>query len=437
MSRKTTTIRQRRRRVRCDGPRVLLVVSVWTLGCLTSWAGAQEKITAIQGGDLYTITSGIIRNGTLLIENGKISSIGQGIEIPKDAQVIDAKGKVVLPGFVAATTRVTAMSRFRDINKIADSLDPFHYSVSLATASGVTTAFLTTALPRYYGESGGRPDNPIGGANAVVKMTYGELDNMLMREPVAETVNISGAQWLRKANFVLGLRKARAYLHKRAEYEKAKDGKKVPEPAQPDDIDPYLRLLRRELPARVEVTTAPEIRAALELVDEFGIRMILEGGVEAWIVAEEIARREAYLVFTPREKQEPNKEISGPSGSNLEAPAILKKAGVKFAIVPTNPSFGSLDAGRDLMALPMEAAAAVSGGLDEPAALAAITLTPAEILGVADRVGSLQVGKDADIVILDGHPFHYRSFVELTLVNGKVVYDKKRSTYFSHVTNGS
>jgi imidazolonepropionase-like amidohydrolase len=404
--------------------------------CPTSWAGAQDKITAIQGGDLYTITSGIIRDGTLLIENGKISSIGQGIEIPKDAQVIDAKGKVILPGFVAATTRLAAMSRFRDINKIADSLDPFHYSVSLAAASGITTAFLTTALPRYYGESGGRPDNPIGGTNAVAKMTYGELDNMLMREPVAETVNISGGQWLRKANFVLGLKKARAYLAKRAEYEKAKDDKKVPEPAKPGDIDPYLRLLRRELPARVAVTTAPEIRAALELVDEFGIRMVLEGGVEAWIVAEEIAQREAYLVFTPREKQEPHKEISEPAGSNLEAPGILKKAGVKFAIVPVNPSFGSLDAGRDLMALPMEAAAAVSGGLDEQTALEAITLTPAEILGVADRVGSLQVGKDADIVILDGHPFHYRSFVELTLINGKVVYDKKQSTYFSHVTNG-
>lgn len=421
----------------CSGPKFLLSLCAAIFFCVVPSLAAEEKITAIQGGDLYTITSGVIQKGTLLIENGKISALGQGIEIPKDAKVIDAKGKVVLPGFVAATAWMTAMSRFRDINKIADSLDPFHYSVSLATAGGVTTVFLTAALPRYYGGREAPPDNPIGGTNAVVKMTYGDLDNMLIREPAVETVSISGGQWLRKTNFVLGLKKARAYLNKRAEYEKAKDDKKVQELAKPADIDPYLCLLRRELPARVEAATAADIRAALELVDEFGIRMILEGGVEAWIVAEEIARREVYLIFTPREKQEPNKEISGPSGSNLEAAAILKKAGVKFAIVPYDPSLGSIGAGRDLMALPMEAAVAVSGGLDEQTALEAITLTPAEILGIADRIGSLQVGKDADLVIMDGHPFHYRSFVELTLVNGKVVYDKKQSTYFSHITNGN
>jgi len=420
---------------RFDGLRFLRLLAILAPCCLVSSAAAEEKITAIQGGDLYTITSGIIRNGTILIENGKIANIGQDIELPKEAKVIDAKGKVVVPGFVAATTWFTAMSRFRDVSKIADSLDPFHYSVSLGLASGVTTAFITAATPWYMtrGETPG--DNPIGGTNAVIKMTYGDLDNMLIREPVAESVSLSSGRWLRKTNFVLGLKKARAYLNRRAAYEKSKDDKKAEEPAKPADIDPYLRLLRRELPARVEAATAADIRAALELVDEFGIRMILEGGVEAWIVAEEIARRDAYVIFTPRAKQEPNKDISGPSGSNLEAAAILKKAGVKFAIVPAYPSFNG-SAGRDLMALPMEAAFAVSGGLDEPAAMEAITLTAAEILGVADRIGSLQAGKDADIIILDGHPFHYRSFVELTLVNGKVVYDKKQSTYFSHITQG-
>jgi imidazolonepropionase-like amidohydrolase len=120
----------------------------------------------------------------------------------------------------------------------------------------------------------------------------------------------------------------------------------------------------------------------------------------------------------------------------MENAAILKRAGVRFAIVPQGPYFGLGGiAGRDLMALPMEAAFAVSGGLDEQTALEAITLTAAQILGVADHVGSLQVGKDADIIILDGHPFHYRSFVEFTLINGKMLYDKKQSTYFSHITH--
>jgi len=424
----------------CDNPFLnftfCILIFEFVLCCSASAAAADEKMTAIKGGDLYTITSGIIKNGTILIKDGKISRIGQNIEIPKDAEVIDASGKVVMPGLVAATTWLMGLRSSGEINKIADSLDPFDFEVSLALASGVTTAFVTaTPSPRRRGESSG--ENPIGGANAVIKMAYGDLDNMLIKEPVAENVSISNRQWLRKANFLLNLRRAEEYLQKLAEYQKAKDkDKKLEEPKKPADLDPYIRLLRRELPARLEAATADDILAALELVDEFGIRIILEGGLEAWIVAQEIAKRDVSLIITPRDKQEPRKDISGPSGSTMANAAILKKAGVRFAIVPQGTYFGLGGmAGRDLMALPMEAAFAVSGGLDEQTALEAITLTAAQILGVADRVGSLQVGKDADIIILDGHPFHYRSFVELTLINGKILYDKKQSTYFSHITH--
>lgn len=398
--------------------------------CIVSSVAADEQVTAIQGGDLYTITSGIIKNGTILIKDGKIWRIGQNIEIPKDAKVIDAKGKVVMPGLIAATAQV-AIAGYRGymgVNKIADSLDPFHSSVSLALASGVTTAFVSSGTPR---------GNPIGGTNAVIKTTYGDLDNMLIKEPVAENVNISNVQWLRKTNFLLNLQKAQTYLRKLAEYQKVKgQSEKVEEPKKPAGIDAYVRLLRREMPAVLSATTADDILAALELVDEFGIRMILAGAVEGWIVAEEIAKRDVSVIITPREKRRPNEDISAPSGSTLENAAILKKAGVKFAIVPPTKAFTTWGgAGRDLMTLPMSAAFAVSGGLDEQTALEAITITAAEILGIADRLGSLQVGKDADIIILDGHPFHYNTFVELTFINGKLLYDKKQSTYFSHITH--
>lgn len=396
--------------------------------CIVSSVAADEQVTAIQGGDLYTITSGIIKNGTILIKDGKIWRIGQNIEIPEDANVIDAKGKVVMPGLIAATAQV-GIAGFGSINKIGDSLDPFHYSVSLALASGVTTAYVSRGGP-----SGG---NPIGGTNAVIKTTYGDLDGMLIKEPVAENVNISNVQWLRKTNFLLNLQKAQTYLRKLAEYQKVKgQSEKVEEPKKPSGIDAYIRLLRREMPAVLSATTADDILAALELVDEFGIRMILASAVEGWIVAEEIAKRDVFVIITPRQKRRPNEEISAPSGSTMENAAILKKAGVKFAIVPPTKAFTTWGgAGRDLMTLPMSAAFAVSGGLDEQTALEAITITAAEILGVADRLGSLQVGKDADIIILDGHPFHYNTFVEFTLINGKVLYDKKQSTYFSHITH--
>ena len=388
---------------------------------------AAEDVTAIRGGDLYTITGGIIKNGTILIKDGKISDIGQNIEIPEKAKVIEARGKVVMPGLVAVNAEVGVIG-YPNITKIADSLDPFEFSVSLALASGITTAMVSAGRP-----SG---DNPIGGTTAVIKTFYGDLDQMLVKESVVQPVMISNRDWLCKTTFKQNLRKAQSYLRKLTEYQQAKDKKKVEEPKKPGGLDEYIRLLRREVPAVVPASTTGDILAALELVDEFGIRMVLAGATEAWIVAEEIAKRDVRVIITPREKQRPNEDISGPSGSTLENAAILKKAGVKFAIIPPSTNFGTGGiAGRDMMALPMEAAFAVSGGLDEQTALEAITITAAEIIGVADRVGSLQVGKDADIIILDGHPFHHKTFVESTLINGKVLYEKAKSLYFSHITH--
>jgi imidazolonepropionase-like amidohydrolase len=406
---------------------LLLFALAMPLLFIISSLSAAGEVTAIQGGDLYTITDGIIKNGTILIKDGKISDIGQNIEIPKDAKVIDARGKVVMPGLVAVNAEVGVIG-YPGIEKIADSLDPFEFSVSLAVASGITTAMVSAGRP-----SG---DNPIGGATAVIKTSYGDLDQMLVKESVAQPVMISNRDWLRKTTFKQNLRKAQSYLRKLAEYQQAEDKKKVEEPKKPGGLDEYIRLLQREVPAVVTASTANDILADLELVDEFGIRMILTDAVEAWIVAEEIAKRDVRIVINPRQKQPPNEDISGPSGSNLENAAILKKAGVKFAIIPPSTYFETWGVvGRDMMALPMEAAFAVSGGLDEQTALEAITITAAEIIGVADRVGSLQVGKDADIIILDGHPFHHKTFVESTLINGKVLYEKSKSIYFSHITN--
>ena len=396
--------------------------------CTAQTLSAKEEITAIKGGDLYTITSGIIKNGTILIKDGKIWKLGQNLDVPKGANVVDAGGKVVMPGLVAASTMYMPAAGFAP-DKIADSLDPFNYSISLALASGVTSIFLSGRGPS------GR--EPIGGTNAVIKPTYGDLDGMVVAEPVAENANIGSGRWMQRTDFVLKMREARDYLRRLADHEKAKEkNEKAEAPKKPSGIDPYLRLLRRETPARVTAMTASDILKALELVDEFPFRLIIEDATEAWTVAEEIAARDVALIVTPRAKQRPNEWISHPSGSNVENAAILKKAGVKFAIIPATPYFALWGiAGRDLMTLPMEAAFAVSGGLDEQTALEAITITAAEILGFNDRVGSLQEGKDADIIVLDGHPFHYNTFVELTFVNGKLMYDKSKSTYFSHIRN--
>jgi imidazolonepropionase-like amidohydrolase len=406
---------------------ILLLAPAISVIFIASPISAAEKVTAIQGGDLYTITDGIIRNGTILIEDGKISGIGQNIAVPKDADVIDARGKVVMPGLVAINAQVGVIG-YSDMGKIADSLDPFDFNISLALASGITTAMVSAGRP-----SG---NNPLIGATAVIKTSYGDLDQMLVKESVVQQVMISNRDWLRKTTFKQNLREAQSYLRKLAEYQQAGDKKKVAEPKKPRGLDEYIQLLQREVPAVVAASTVDDILAALELVDEFGIRLILADAAEAWIVAEDIAKRDVRAVITPREKRRPNEDISGPSGSTLENAAILKKAGVKFAVIPPSTYFETWGVvGRDMMALPMEAAFAVSGGLDEQTALEANTITAAEIIGVANRVGSLQVGKDADIIILDGHPFHHKTFVETTLINGKVLYEKAKSIYFAHITH--
>lgn len=410
-----------------DNRLIRTIVCLMILMLLTAICTADDKITAIQGGDIYTITGGIIRNGTVLIKGTQIDQVGSNIAVPKGATVINAKGKIVMPGFVAVSGRLGGGSG----GKITDSLDPFSQAVSLALASGVTAVYVS------------------GGSDAVVKPTYGDLDGMLVKESIFRKLSFSNRQWLSKTNTLIGLRQARSYMRDLARYTREKDAEekpdqpqkrtqsqKPPQPQKPSGADTYLPMLRREVRVLVSANTAADILSVLELVDEFGIRIVIDGGIEAWTVADEIARRKVDVIITPRYKLRPDEDKSQPSGSDLRNAAILKKAGVKFAILPPSASFTSSTggiAGRDLMTLPMDAAFAVSGGLDEQTALEAITITAAEILGVDNRVGSIQPGKDADIIIMDGHPFHHNTFVETTIVNGKVLYEKDKSTYFSHI----
>jgi len=386
-----------------------------------------EPFLAIVGGDVYTITSGVIRQGTVLIKGGKIFRVGEDLPIPPGATVIPARGKYVLPGFIAVEAQGSWVGNVGKGDRLADSLDPFAQSVSLALAAGITTVGVSLGS--------GDADRPIGLQTAILKMTEGSLEDMLVREPAFVDLNYSGASLVGRAYLKQQLRRAQQYLRARTEYEREKAaGRKAAEPPQPPDVADLLPLLRRELPARIRATRAAEILAALELVDEFNLRLVLAFPVEGWTVAEEISRRNVSAIITLREKLRPDEDISAPSGSTIELAKILRQAGVKFAILPPDRGFSTGGtAGRDLLTLPLEAAFAVRGGLDEETALQAITLHAAEILGIEDRVGSIQEGKDADLILLDGHPFDYKTFVETTIVQGRVLYEKDKRPYFSHL----
>lgn len=384
---------------------------------------ASQPALVIQGGDIYPIRGPIIRGGTVVVEDGKIKALGPRVDIPEGAKVIDATGKVVMPGLVA--------SRLNDLvagsaKKITDALDPYSPVVTFALASGITSAYVQGGTPNEAG---------LSAVNAVVKMTEGDLKGMLVREPVAINLVYAGRSAQQRSQLRLTLNQASTYLRRKAEYDRDKAaGKKGDEPKPPAGTDEALRLLRGELPARVFTASANDILGVLDLANEFNFKLILEGLVEGWTVAPQIAHSGAEAIVSPRVRIAPDRTLNTPTGASDTQTAVLTRAGIRVSIVPRAAGFDTSGTfGEDLFTLPLDAAYAVGGGLDEQIALEALTINPAAMLGVSDRIGSLQIGKDADIIILDGHPLHYRTFVETTIVNGKVLYERSKSTFFSHV----
>lgn len=415
------------------------MIAALVLSLLWTQAPAKEEkkpaYTALVGGDLHTVTQGVLKGGTLLLKDDKIFKIGPAVELPEGTLRIDVSGKRVLPGFVAASARNVGLSTAS--GKIADALDPYSESIKLALAGGITSAYVEPSGGNTGVFGGAAPPSAPG---AVIKMTYGTLDGMLLAEPAGVPL----ASWVsgspsERFEIRENLLKARAALEKERDFDKRRaEGKLKPDekpPARPTGIvDTYLKLLKGELAARIPAPHADELRRALDLINEFRFKAVLTDVVEGWTLPDEIGRGRAYCLVEPRAKEHAPRNATKPAGSSIEQAAILRKAGVKFALLPPNATVGTGGtAGRDLLTLPLDGAFAIRGGLDEQTALEAITITAAEICGVDGRVGSLEEGKDADVIVLDGDPFDYRTFVELTFVNGKLLYEKSKSPYFSHL----
>jgi imidazolonepropionase-like amidohydrolase len=410
-----------------------LLLCLWALQAAAAEpAKPAGEILALVGGDVETVSRGFLKGATVLIKDGKIERVGAGIEIPEGAKRIDVKGKRVLPGFVAAQAR--GLGGPGAAGKVSDAFDPFHDTVMMALAGGVTTAYLEAG--RGSGFFGG--DAPPAGSSAVVKMTYGSLDGMLLLEPGSVAVG----SWVRggareRHEIREQFRKAREHLEKERDYERRRAAKLL----KPDEAPPkaaglqeaQVQLLKGERVARMEAESAEEILKAVELAEEFRFRLVLTGVVEGWTVADRMGRAGVEAVFAVRRKAHAPPGSDGRAGSSIEQAAVLRRSGVRFAIVPPTVSVGTGGIpGKDLLNLPFEAAFAIRGGLDPEGALRSVTLDAARLLGVDHRVGSIEEGKDADLVVLDGDPFDYRTWVDLTFVNGRLLYDRSASPWFSH-----
>ncbi len=410
-----------------------------------------EVWTAITGGDIYVGTGQVIRRGTLLIGDDKIHKIGQKLDLPEGTNVIDATGKVLSPGFIAVAGSGMGGPRGKPAK---DSVNPFDPSIKQGLAAGVTSWLSGRANGR------GKPD----GTTAVIKCAYGDLDGMVLKEDSVKGLDLP-MDLSQFAAFEESVKKAREYEQKLDEYETAAEEARTKKtdppkkPKAPSGAEVMLDILNGKTvlwvnlggmrggfgrfgsSGEIEPDTA-NIRQAMQIAAILERGVVVRDPVCAWTIPDEIAATGSMVVWSPRTRVPKNPKKPNLTGSNLATAAILAEAGVPLAVHPPSGMFGGSGLGtggilgQDLNTPHVDAAFAVRGGLDDRRGLRTITLDAAKILGVSDRVGSLEEGKDADVLILDGDPLHYATFVEQAFVNGKLVYEKSKERLFGHVKKG-
>lgn len=389
---------------------------------LASTTHAQETV-AITGGTIYPVSGPKITNATIVLSDGVITAIGANVAIPASARRIDATGKWITPGLVSPVTslgvvevgavRDTRDANARGTNNVAASFrvwDGFNpQSVSLPVArqdGGVTTVGV---MP-----SGGM----VAGLGAAFDLREGATaEGMLRKAPVAMVATLDNAAAAGAGSRGEALAKMRTLLRDAREFNLGRvryDAAGMRElSASRADLDAMQLVLRGTIPMVIAADRASEILNAIALAKEFGIRIVITGGAEAWSVAPQLAAARVP-VMTGAENNIPSSFAE--LGQRQENLALLRAAGVTVAIVG-NGAGG--EEGFNVRNLRYEAGNAVAYGMSWDDALRAITLAPAEILGVADRVGSLAVGKVANVVIWSGDPFEYATQPERVFVGGK------------------
>ncbi|MBC8329233.1 MAG: amidohydrolase family protein [Planctomycetes bacterium] len=367
---------------------------------------------AIVGGEIHTVGDGVIARGTVLCKDGRILKVGSKVRVPEGATVIDAAGMKVYPGLVAVNSSGIVQGRG---DAVADDYDPFALNVDLGLAGGLTAV-----------QSGG----------AVAKLVRHSIDDVVLAQADWVTLSYSTSSPRGRRELRDKLDRARDYLRQQRAFEAAKQAgeEDAVEPDKKGVDDRSMKLLQGQAVARFNANNTKDLLSVCELIEDYPMEAVIFGGQEAWTVAPQLSRSGARLVLTPRAKSWADEELNRPNGWSIENARILWQHGIEFAIVPGQSyiSTGGI-AGRDLLTLPMEVAFAIRGGLPQDAALRSITIDAARILGVADRVGSIEPGKDADLIVCDGDLFDYRSFVQWAVVNGDLAYDKQKSPYFAHI----
>ena len=381
---------------------------------------------AIIGGKIITVSSGPIENGIILVEEGKIVDVGIGLSIPEGAEVIDASDKVIMPGIVEAQSRIAIIEEGvgaagNDIDEATDPSTPHIRAidgVKVNADEGGLVAALEAGVTTVQILPGG--SNVIAGQAFVMKTAPKVTpDEMALKLPSGMKVNLTDSPQRRYG----GMRKApsskmgvvnllRKQLLKAKHYMIRLEGDKKPD--RDLRMEALVPVLKGDIPLLVHAHRADDITSGVRVCEEFGVRMVLHYATEGHRVAELLAERGIPVVhgnvFNIQPRSWEKRELC------YETAKILMDAGCKVAV--------TMDAMSQVVRLVLVAASFyVKHGMSYDAALRSITLTPAEIMGVDDRVGSIERGKDADLRIVTGDPLSIHTKVSMVLVEGEVLYE--------------
>lgn len=388
-------------------------------------ASLLAQTIAIVNGRVYPVSGPPVDRATVLIKDGKISAVGAKVAIPAGARKIDATGLSVYPGWIDGWTRVglseialgasgtvdtTELGLFNPYAQAWVAVNPHSEMIKTARVNGVTSALVAP--------SGGR----ISGVASAMNLFGNYPNEMALLKNAGLVINLptgstgrgssegdSGESAARRR--AEDMEKLRQFMREAKRYADMRARGNTPAAAIDNGLEAMLPVLRGERPAIMPADSYRDIRTAVDFANEFGLKLVIAGGMDAWKVADLLAKNKVAVLFSAM--HELPRSAEDPYDALFSAPEVLRRAGVKFAVV----SGGTVD----VRNLPYRAALASAYGLEREDALKSITVWPAEILGIADKVGAVEPGKLANLIVSKGDPLDIRSEIRYVFVEGKEV----------------
>jgi imidazolonepropionase-like amidohydrolase len=395
------------------------------------------NVIVIRNAKIVTVTGATIERGSVLIRDGKIAEVGARVTAPSNAKVIDATGLSVYPGLIdcgtsLGLTEIGSIQETRDTTELGDfnphmraivAVQPHSELIPVSRANGTTTAIT---------RPGGRL---VSGQAALINLDGWTWQEMTVKTPAAMAMEYPRAPRGRGAAFAQTeganniaqlrdrqLNALRQKLEDAQAYAKAKEARATDKGLPPRPVDHVLEALipvvKGELPVLMIANAEREIKGAIEIADKYKLKLIISGAADAWKVASTLKEKNVPVIIGPVTDL-PNNEDDD-YDINYSHAAKLHKAGVKFAFQSDDAAYARN--------LPYQAGTSAAFGLPKDEALKAVTIYPAQIFGVDKLLGSIEVGKMANLIVTDGDPLEFKTNVKQMFINGKPVDLSSRHT---------